>query len=385
MHIKLVFNKNLNSYLNYLADLTITIMSSATDLSSSSIKTQLKSSKLIPKVKILKDPTTESHSSSISEDLFNEEKILTSLIINNEATTENYTSKFVDQSFGSSSKTITTSRSKSRLGNKKTSKRKDSFDDSSSSSSSSFFFTEQYSSFKSKDDTSLSKNKYTQDFESLSEESSLNTELEDFLNMSHFRKQQLKKQDNITYLINKIKLEQKNFKTIKRHGEYNLKSFPTNKKQVDKLIERIENYSSETAAPVAVNKATTGFKINSDVVNRLDAVNSVVRVKREQDKKIQNFGDDLNNTISENEANRRVQNIYFKMKLNQVNSKITNEHFSNHEVFYCDSLMLIGDLAANLPKLSDSREKIWNQLIAPLENLSHKETIRVIQKNVNTA
>ena len=163
-------------------------MSSATDLSSSSIKTQLKSSKLIPKVKIRKDPPTESNASSISEDLFNEEKILTSLIINNEASTENYTSKFVDQSFGSSSKTITitTSRSKSRLGNKKTTKRKDSFDDSSLSSSSSLFFTEQYSSFKSKDDASLSKNKYTQDFESLSEESSLNTELEDFLNMSHF-------------------------------------------------------------------------------------------------------------------------------------------------------------------------------------------------------
>jgi hypothetical protein len=367
-------------------------MSSATDLSSGSIKTQLKSSKIIPKIKILKDPSTESHASSISEDLFNEEKILTSLIIKNEAPTENYTSKFVDESFGSSSKTITTSRSKSqnkKINQKKKTERKDSFDDSSlssssSSSSTSLFFTEQYSSFKSKDDASFSKNKYSQDFESLSEESSLNTELEDFLNMSHFRKQQLKKQDNITYLINKIKLEQKNFKLIKKHGQYNLKSIPTNKKQVDKLIERIENYSSETSAPVAVNKATKGFKINSDVVNRLDAVNSVVRVKREQEEKIQNFGDDLNNTISENEANRRVQNIYYKMKLNQVNSKITNEHFTNHEVFYCDSLMLIGDLAANLPKLSDSREKIWNQLIAPLENLNHKETIRVIQKNVNT-
>lgn len=358
-------------------------MSTVTDISSSSIKTQTKNNKSKLEPKKVKDHT-ETPTSSISEDLF-EDKIVTSLILNNEAT-ENYTSKFIKNSFDSENTTISASRSTpfkdNRAKLKKKSKRNDSFDSScwshSSSLSSSLSFTEQYSSFKSKE-ASSSKNKYTQDFESLSDESSLNTELEEFLNMTKFKRQQLKNQDNISYFTNKIKAEQKRLKAIKRYGQSQLNSYLANKKQVDKLIERVENFNPNIADSQPLKKSTfdTNKKlIKSDIINRLDAVNSVARVKHEQEEKIQRFGDELNDSISEQKVDKRAQNIYYKMKINQMSSKLTNENFSKHEVFYCDSLMLIGNLAAYLPKHSDPREEIWEKLTAPLNQNEYIEITR---------
>ena len=333
-------------------------MSSSSSLeltSSSTIKTVTRSHKRKPKPQTPQKHTV-SLTRSITEDLFDEEKILTSLILNNEAT-ENYTSRYLSGSFVSDSESTSTSFDSESLSKSRTSE--------------SSFVTKQYSSFQTKS----TKNPYTNDFESLTNEeetSSYDSDLEEFLSLSATEKSDLRKSDHVKYLLLKIKADQNEMRSKKKAEKQPLKYYATNKKQIEKLVQRVMDHSEQSTddeKKTPLNDVKYSNLVKPEVINRLDAVNTVTRIKREQAKKIEDFGSelDLKTKISVEEYAARNQKLYFKMKSKQIQSKLTNEHFGEHEAFYCDSIMLIGHLAGNLPKLSDPHADVWTAFMKPLE------------------
>ena len=122
-------------------------------------------------------------------------------------------------------------------------------------------------------------------------------------------------------------------------------------------------------------------------VNKLDTVNSLNRIKKDQDQKIEHeYGNDLlrgsfrfhsllteeekaTKELSEEERNKE---LYLRYKAGQIRSKRTDKHFVDHEINYCDSIMMIAELARCLPRPTEAPEVIWQKLMKPLHDCQNK-------------
>lgn len=173
--------------------------------------------------------------------------------------------------------------------------------------------------------------------------------------------EELRKKDYPNYIRIKCKIQQlsiKNHKKLRESNNYHIN-------QLQKLIIRTIN-SGHKNDTLRTNDRPLNVK--SEVINKLEATNLIQRLKTEQIEKVNNLGKNLDTSYPIIEG--VSEEVYFEKKCARIRSKITEELLVKHEMFYSDGLMMIGDLAANLPKQSDDPEYIFSQLLKPLRQNS---------------
>ena len=180
----------------------------------------------------------------------------------------------------------------------------------------------------------------------------------------------LKKTDYVKYIKIKCKLEQRALKSRKQTKEK--KNF--DKAQIQRLVHRILDKKSDK------EHLPEDKSINPQVINRIKTINSVHKIKNDQLKRIDDFGKNVymdfmysyekldvdNNQNALAPIKDLTKELYFQKKCERVRNKQIEEKIARHQEFYSDGLMLIGDLAATLPKHGDDPEYIWKQLLKPL-------------------
>ena len=100
------------------------------------------------------------------------------------------------------------------------------------------------------------------------------------------------------------------------------------------------------------------------IVNRVEMNNFLAHTKRLS-----------NSTLHDPELCKRClklegiikQNNFIKANINKLKKVCIDKEIDNHLVMY-NSISLIGDLAANLPKPTTSADIIWENLLLPLNN-----------------
>jgi hypothetical protein len=117
----------------------------------------------------------------------------------------------------------------------------------------------------------------------------------------------------------------------------------------------------------------SNIKINENLMKRLKLEKFIDEAKCEYDDKINNFGTDLvYNCFPEQQENldlrKMRKELYFKNKCDLVKFKMISEKIDSHEIYYVDSLTLIGNLASELPKPTTNPNEIWRKLLEPLKN-----------------
>jgi hypothetical protein len=227
---------------------------------------------------------------------------------------------------------------------------------------------------------------YSQSFEITTKSSSSEIHTASSLDSSdseRVRLAELKKENYVQFLKEKLKIISQ-----KEDEKYSLE---VRKNQIDKFISRIrkndlvrniiqKTEDKEKEHRQAKREAKNSqFKINPELVNKIEALNTVNRVRNELFDKIENeFGADIlssaqnlniddMNKLYERKNQARNKELYLRLKTSQIQSRLTEKHYTEHEIIYCDSLMLIADLARNLPKHSDPPELIWNKLLEPIK------------------
>jgi hypothetical protein len=199
---------------------------------------------------------------------------------------------------------------------------------------------------------------YSDTFESLdSAQNKTETRLTNKNDFSH-----LKSTDYGGYLIRKIKYDIKQAKNKDESPK-----IPTSRAQIHRLISNIQKNVSKDAEPI---EKSEDFKINTNVINKLKTQNTIKRIFDEQIEKINSFGNNIRPLGEiENAAEvveKRIElskQAYIRSKMNQIKVNNQRELIENHEMFYADSIMLIGDLAKCLPKPSDPPEIIWDRFL----------------------
>ena len=178
----------------------------------------------------------------------------------------------------------------------------------------------------------------------------------------------LKQVDYVRYIKIKLKLKERMHLTLKQEDN------KFNKTQVEKLLCRAIKYGNKDET-TSQNELTC--EVRPELINRLKTVNSIQQIKNEQLRKIDSFGQNVRLDFEDNSTRSQrallpietiANDLYYKLKCDQVRRKISENHKRHHELFYTDSIMLIAELARTLPKHSDPPEKIWSQLMKPLND-----------------
>ena len=192
---------------------------------------------------------------------------------------------------------------------------------------------------------------------------------------------ELKKKNYVDYAIMKIRLDKE---------KQPMPTVSVDKAQIRKWISRIEKSDSNRNMENEIENSERNWKqflkekeqkelkISPYLINKLETINCVNRIKQEQTNKIDNeFGNSLlktyyyskeNNINSQADEEKRNRELYIRLKLSKIHSNQTDKHFIDHEINYCDSIMLIANLAKSLPRHSDPPEKIWAELMRPLND-----------------
>lgn len=235
---------------------------------------------------------------------------------------------------------------------------KDSFENDSNSSSSSYSSTTHDISGGKNAATSRScsrSSKYTESSESGKSDSTHSTGRPDLTN--HER------ENYIIYL--KKRLESKRQDQLKQY------SYTTS--QIKKCLTNVHANLNLVDNP---QPKYPNVLLNGELINRIKTKNLLKRIDNEQTKKIENYGQSLLEDVKHSPLEsaglenfrKNSQKIYYRMKCEQIKSKKVEQHLDEHFINYCDSIMLIGNLASALPRFSDPPKKIWNQLLEPLLN-----------------
>ena len=293
---------------------------------------------------------------SISTEIIDDD-ILTEIQKNTDGITDDLTNKpYDDESFESDTSIRNNSfRSKKHKSYSDLSSAKNHYSDSFESDSS----NETKKSYSKKED-------YTESFCSLSD--SDKTELDNFKNLNNDELTNLKKNDIVKYVKLKLKLEKEFNKNSTEK-----KQIITNEKQIEKLIDRINlnlNKSDEEDNDyydyynkTSIKKINNKVKVNSSLVNRLKTENMINQIKNEQLKKIKDYGNELKDYYDNGiDIEILKRNVYYKTKLTELNSKIINAKYEEHQMNYGGSVLLIGKIASELPKFSDPPELVWKRL-----------------------
>lgn len=165
----------------------------------------------------------------------------------------------------------------------------------------------------------------------------------------------LRKRDIVEYLKAKINLEKR--KEINKQPNIKIKP---------QVIKRIKQNQNKTIANNDL-KENTKIQVDKYLINRIKTQNSIKALEKEQLEKIEKLGEDLEVNKDKQKQHEKYQNAYFNQKASQIKSKAINDHLIEHEINYCDSLILIANLANSFPRFSDPPEQVWKKLIKPLK------------------
>lgn len=227
----------------------------------------------------------------------------------------------------------------------------ESFESESSSTSSNKYTPKPDSSSKT-----TKSNKYSESFESnVTSSSSLTKSQYSKLNYSKF----------IRGLKHKLKLEK-----TKDEEEKTVKYSNHQIRKLISIVNKSKSRSLESFESEEKGKSSyTKVELNEERLNRLRAANNVKKICDKQMEKVAIFGNELTQDgeivedIYAKEYTTKEEDIYFRLKCERVKSNATNMNFIEHEINYCDSIMMIADLARNLPRHTENPEVIWEQLM----------------------
>lgn len=232
------------------------------------------------------------------------------------------------------------------------------------------------SPFQSTHNSESTEYNHDETFETLSE-SSIDSD-ESFLDGSNKKDfEKLRETDYVRYIKIKCKKEKRSKNKSIQKNLYESENF--NKSQIEKLIRKAKK-SSESRNVTKDKDPYLEMKINSELVNKLTTINSIQRIKAEQLKKIERLGQDIQLDFLYNHQTRELDDnqssllpiknitkgVYFQNKIDRINNKLIEQRIVEHEAFYSDGIVMIGDLASTLPRHSDPPEIIWNELMKPL-------------------
>jgi hypothetical protein len=286
---------------------------------------------------------------SISTEIIEDDNIFTEILKNTDGITDDMTTKqYDDESFESDT---------SIKNNFKSKKYKSYSDlDLSSKKDYSESFESDSSTKTRKLSLSYSNKKYYNDSDKI--------EFDNFKKLNKDELTQLKKNNIVKYVKLKLKLEKESKKSLET------KQILANEKQIEKLIDRINlnlnkqiDESNANFNDMSIKKSNIKVKVNSSLVNKLKTENMINQIKREQLKKIKDYGNELKDHY-DNGIDLEIlkKNLYYKKKLTDLNRKIINDKYEEHQMNYGSSILLIGKIASELPKLSDPPELVWKRL-----------------------
>ncbi len=184
-------------------------------------------------------------------------------------------------------------------------------------------------------------------FESISSEINDQTLLNDNRALN-----ELKKVDFVKYVRAKIEINRRQVTALPPK----VKCHPA---QIKKLIGKTQIWS--TCQPC--DNKYNDCKIEPYLINKLKTKHLIKKINEDQLKKIDNFGSSLKLPESV------VREAYYRSKLDQIKYAMSKNEFEKNEIGFCDGILKIGELARDLPKLSDDPNQIWNKLMKPLNDL----------------
>ena len=138
--------------------------------------------------------------------------------------------------------------------------------------------------------------------------------------------------------------------------------------QIKKLVEKTLDWS--TSQPSDTNSKYKDYKIEPYLINKLKAKHLIKQINADQLKKI----DDLGSSLKLPESIHRQ--AYYRSKLDQIKYAMSKNEFEKNETNFCDGILKVGELARDLPKLSDQPDLIWNKLLKPLNDLKANKKIQ---------
>lgn len=164
-------------------------------------------------------------------------------------------------------------------------------------------------------------------------------------------------------------------KRMKKNQRRKLEEIDTTKEEFDIKME--ENYLKNVINRIKSNKEVKiDIPVNEYLVNRLKLKLFIKENEKKFDKKVDNFGLDLihesypqTRTLNrEKELQNLKEKHYFKRKCDLIKFKQLSNKIDKHEEIYADSLMLIGELARDLPKHTLPSDQVWKMFLSPLKN-----------------
>ena len=173
---------------------------------------------------------------------------------------------------------------------------------------------------------------------------------------------QLRTTDYLEYIKHKVEM----YKNKTNNGQATDKpaKVKCHSTQITRLVRRAINWQSDSQR--SENKSND-FKINPYLVNKLRAKHLIKKINKDQMKKIENYGQDVRLTDEDKEQ------AYYRSKLERIKYVMSKREFEKNETNFCDGILKIGELARDLPKLSDNPDLIWNKLLKPLNDLKVKK------------
>ena len=169
------------------------------------------------------------------------------------------------------------------------------------------------------------------------------------------------------------------YKNAQKNDEFNAESI---KKLTEKLKETLNKPKTDQTEKINRNyDEYSNIKINEKLMKHLNLEKYIQDTKCDYDDKIKNFGNDLVYDCFPEQQHEHFdfkkmrKELYFKNKCDLVKFKIISEKIDSHEIYFVDSLTLIGNLASELPKPSTNPNEIWKKLLEPLNNQANKKNL----------
>ena len=169
------------------------------------------------------------------------------------------------------------------------------------------------------------------------------------------------------------KLKHKNNKKKADDNEFNVESI----RELTDRLNGVLNKPKEDYSDVINKKYDTcsKVKLSENIAKRIQAKQLIKETKTDYDHKINFYGKDLIHDYfpgQKIDIKKMREELYYRNKCDLVKFKLISEKIDSHEIYYVDSISLIGNLASELPRPTTNPKEIWKKLLEPLEKLKNQ-------------
>ena len=121
------------------------------------------------------------------------------------------------------------------------------------------------------------------------------------------------------------------------------------------------------------------IEVKEEIMNRLKMEKFINDTRQDYNEKISCFGKDMVNEFfpeqqEKIDIKKMREELYYKNKCDLIKYKQMSNKIDFHQVYFVDSINLIGNLASELPRPTANPEEIWNKLLEPLKMKNKKKT-----------